>query len=253
MFDAVQARTFPIFIFSKEDPEPLDQTTSKSDGAPANASSEHDRLLIYETFMREYTSLKSEQSARIGFRDNLLYVQLAAVGAVFAFAAGKEAYADSLLVIPWLSIILGWTYVVNDHHVSRLGKYVRDDLKERMRKVFPQFPETILNWELFHRSDTISTLHGAKKLSAREYRKPIQFLIDWITFVASGAVAIAMFYLKSQRVSVLENLLVIFELILLAILSVAFWIYADMDVSRIIPVDVETDGVKQEASKPIEQ
>ncbi len=216
----------------------MENTKQSPPQHPNNASPSQpngqDQLFVYETFMREYTALKTEQSARIGFRDNLLYVQLAAVGAVFAFATGRDSYSDSLLVIPWLSIILGWTYVVNDHHVSRLGKFVREDLHTRMREFFPQLPEGIFNWELFHRSDKLSTLKGSQKLAAREIRKPIQFLIDWLTFVASGAVAIVIFFSRSQGVSSLEYSLVVVEVSLLVLLSVAFWIYADMQVSKAI-------------------
>jgi VIT1/CCC1 family predicted Fe2+/Mn2+ transporter len=223
--------------------EQIDQSATQSPKKQAHIQlSGQDQLLVYETFMREYTALKTEQSARIGFRDNLLYVQLAAVGAVFAFATGKDSYSDSLLVIPWLSIILGWTYVVNDHHVSRLGKYVRKDLHTRMRELFPLLPEGIFNWELFHRSDTLSTLEGSQKLAAREIRKPIQFLIDWLTFVASGAVAIVMFFSKSQGVSSLEYSLVVVEASLLVLLSIAFWIYADMQVSKAIPANSKQEA-----------
>jgi hypothetical protein len=235
----------------------LEHTSKTESQAPNNQVyfqlTEQDQLFVYETFMREYAALKTEQSARIGFRDNLLYVQLAAVGAVFSFSAGKDSYADSLLVIPWLSIILGWTYVVNDHHVSRLGKYVRKDLHTRMRDFFPQLPEGIFNWELFHRSDTLSTLDGSQKLAAREIRKPIQFLIDCLTFVASGVVAIVMFFSKSQTVNSLEYSLVVVELSLLVLLSVAFWIYADMQVSKAIPTKLENQKSQAETIQRLDK
>lgn len=104
---------------------------------------------VFEMLMREYEANKNESTARIGFRDNLLYVNLAAVGAVFAYALGPSVitkdgtYVSALLVIPWVTVILGWTYLVNDHHISRLGRFVREEITNQMYFLFP-FMATVL-------------------------------------------------------------------------------------------------------------
>ncbi len=80
-----------------------------------------DKLNVY---LQEYSALKEEQKSRIGFRDNLLYVNLAAVGAIFSFALNKPDNKYALLVLPLVSVILGWTYLVNDQKNSAIGQYI---------------------------------------------------------------------------------------------------------------------------------
>jgi hypothetical protein len=72
-----------------------------------------DKDQILEIFLKEYDKLKSEQAQRIGFRDNLLYVTLGIFGTVVSFAVSNSANYSALLVIPWVCLILGWTYVMN--------------------------------------------------------------------------------------------------------------------------------------------
>ena len=54
----------------------------------------------------EFEKCKAEQMMRIAFRDNLVYATLAAYGAIVAFAAKDNHLA--LLILPWVSIALGW-------------------------------------------------------------------------------------------------------------------------------------------------
>ncbi|MCX7095569.1 MAG: hypothetical protein NTY50_19285 [Methylobacter sp.] len=48
-----------------------------------------------EILLKEYETVKAEQEARIGFRDNLLY------------AISKEGVYLSFLILPWVSLIMG--------------------------------------------------------------------------------------------------------------------------------------------------
>ena len=60
-----------------------------------------------QALLAEYTSLKAEQTAGIGFRDNLLYVTLAMVGALCAWALGNPAYRMHGNVWEWCQDIRG--------------------------------------------------------------------------------------------------------------------------------------------------
>ncbi|NJK28616.1 MAG: hypothetical protein HC925_09725 [Coleofasciculaceae cyanobacterium SM2_3_26] len=71
-----------------------------------------DRQALLQIYLQEYTSLKAEQTQRIGFRDNLLYVTLGAFGGILSFAVSNPANYFALLVLPWICLILGWTYLV---------------------------------------------------------------------------------------------------------------------------------------------
>jgi hypothetical protein len=51
----------------------------------------NDKDQILEIFFKEYDKLKSEQTQRIGFRDNLLYVTLGLFGTVVSFAVSNAS------------------------------------------------------------------------------------------------------------------------------------------------------------------
>lgn len=57
--------------------------------------------------------LKEEQKSRIGFRDNLIYVNLVAVGGILSFALSQLENKHGLLIVPVVCLILGWTYLGN--------------------------------------------------------------------------------------------------------------------------------------------
>ena len=90
---------------------------------------------MLDVYLQEYSKLKDEQAQRIGFRDNLLYVTLAVFGTVLAFALGDKANLYALLVLPWVSLVLGWTYLVNDQKISAIGQYIRYTLVEKVSEL----------------------------------------------------------------------------------------------------------------------
>ncbi|MEU8984476.1 hypothetical protein [Streptomyces sp. NPDC048309] len=116
----------------------------------------------------EYQSVKDEQKARIGFRDNLLYVTLAVVAAVVA-AAAQAKQTSMLLALPPVCVVLGWTYLVNDEKISAIGAYVRGKLGPRMAEIAGI--EATLGWENAHRGD-----------ARRASRKVIQCGVDLLAF-----------------------------------------------------------------------
>ena len=76
---------------------------------------------MLKVWLMEYDKLKVEQIQRIGFRDNLLYTTLGIFGAVVSFAMSNPANTYALLVVPWVCLVLGWTYVVNDEKISAIA------------------------------------------------------------------------------------------------------------------------------------
>ncbi len=49
------------------------------------------RPLVVDIYLREYEKLKDEQIAQIGFRDNLIYATLVAIGGLLSFALASRA------------------------------------------------------------------------------------------------------------------------------------------------------------------
>jgi hypothetical protein len=177
---------------------------------------------ILDVFLMEYDKLKSEQTQRIGFRDNLLYVTLGVFGAVFSYAVSSPSNYYALLVIPWVCLILGWTYLVNDEKISAIGRYIRLTLVEKVKENTSYFDfESIFGWEIAHRSDN------------RRYRRKIeQLIVDEITFVLSGIFALGAFHASVSQAALSINVVAIVELLLLIVLGIEIVIYADLGKGR---------------------
>lgn len=179
-----------------------------------------------EIYLSEYNALKEEQKSRIGFRDNLLYVNLAAVGAIVSFSLTKPENKYALLVLPLVSIILGWTYLVNDQKISIIGQYIQEELLQKVRQVLGE-PSTslqdIFGWEYFHRE---------KNPFAQGFRKFQQWLIDELTFVGSGILGLILFQNNMAAENSLIQTIWFIELILLILIGIEFSVYAIISWTR---------------------
>lgn len=181
-----------------------------------------DKQPMLEVYLMEYDKLKEEQAQRIGFRDNMLYVTLGVFGAVLSFALSQKINYYALLVIPWVCLILGWAYLINDEKISAIGKYIRLTLVEKIKELTGSTnTESIFGWEIAHRSD-----------QHRRRRKIEQLIIDEITFVLSGIVTLIAFWFMVSKPPLAINILCWIELVLLLILGVEIVIYADIAKGR---------------------
>ncbi|MBG1261363.1 hypothetical protein [Nostoc commune] len=177
---------------------------------------------ILEVIFKEYDKLKSEQAQRIGFRDNLLYVTLGLFGTIVSFAVSNPSNYYALLVIPWVCIILGWTYIVNDEKISSIGKYIRYKLVNKVKEHTGYTDlETLFGWEIAHRND-----------KHRKRRKVQQLIVDEITFVFSGIIALLVFWFLVSQPPLAVTILSWVELLLLIVLGVEMLVYADLAEGR---------------------
>lgn len=169
-------------------------------------------------YLNEYNSLKSESAKRIGFRDNLLYVNLTTIGAIVSYAANNPAHYYALLIIPWICFILGWTYVVNDEKISAIGRYVRYNLTDKINQLLeqPQDAVVLFGWEIAHRSD-----------ERRLGRKIIQFMVDILTFCVAGLITTGALWMLVPDMPGYLKILTVGEFVLLVLLGVEIYIYAD--------------------------
>lgn len=181
-----------------------------------------DKDQILEIFFKEYDKLKSEQAQRIGFRDNLLYVTLGLFGTVVSFAVSNPSNYYALLIVPWVCLILGWTYVVNDEKISAISRYIRYKLVDKVKEHTGYADlETLFGWEIAHRDD-----------KHRKRRKIQQLIVDEITFVFSGVIALAAFWFLVPKPPIGVTILSWVEFILLIVLGVETFIYADLAKGR---------------------
>jgi hypothetical protein len=180
--------------------------------------------LLY-TYLNEYLKLKDEQIARMRFRDNLLYVTLAAFGGIVSYAVTDPSRYYAFLVLPWVSFILGWTYLVNDEKISAIGRYLRYELSDKLEKLIAVDKGLLLGWEVAHRSD-----------KGRVSRKVFQLIVDETTFFISGLVALGAFWLLALKELTFPSLgIQLLSMVeVLFLLSLGFWIfkYADLKKGR---------------------
>jgi hypothetical protein len=165
---------------------------------------------------------KSVLSMFISERYKCRFNTLGIFGGILSFALSKDANHYALLVIPWVCLILGCTYLVNDEKISALGRYIPLNLVEKVREQTGNADiESIFGWEIVHRSD-----------QRRKRRKIEQLIIDEITFVCSGVVGLLAFWFLVPQPHWAIQILCFAELALLIFLGVEIVIYADLDKGR---------------------
>ncbi|MEV8019858.1 hypothetical protein AB0O76_26605 [Streptomyces sp. NPDC086554] len=149
-------------------------------------------ITVGQLLLAEYQVVKDEQKARIGFRDNLLYVTLAAVAALVA-ATAQTARASMLLALGPVCVVLGWTYLVNDEKISAIGAYVRGDLGPRLAELAAtderaaSATPSAFGWETAHRGD-----------ARRRSRKVIQCLVDLVAFCVVPLAGLVVFWADGE-------------------------------------------------------
>lgn len=163
-----------------------------------------------EFYFKEYEKLKDEQQKRIAFRDQMIYITLGVIGAVFSFALENPEYNYALLVLPFISITLGWTYLANDEKISSIGKYLKE-------KLIPKIGKDLKTWE-----------DNLKTDKSRKARKWIQLFVDLAIFCFSGLISILSFFLVRENISTSLWILIGAEIFFFVFLFFQFIKYADI-------------------------
>jgi hypothetical protein len=172
----------------------------------SSESGRSDKERVLQVLLQEYTSLKSEQGSRISFRDNLLYTTIGAVGAIAAvalggFSGGSGPIRHAFLLVPWVTAILGWTYLVTDEKVTSIRRYIDTELAPRIEKLMAEHKNFAFGWEHFHRAD-----------ERRAERKSMQLYIELWAFVIAGVGAVLAFGAQAYR-NPPKDFLLVFDII----------------------------------------
>lgn len=129
-----------------------------------------------DVLLAEYKALKDEQRSRIDRREHLVYGTLTALAAAVV-AASK--LPSALLLLPVITLVLGWTHLTSDHMISAVGRYLREDLGVRLSALTGQ---PALGWEHDHAGDT-----------RRRQRKRLQLAVDLLTFPVPALVSLVVY------------------------------------------------------------
>jgi len=150
-----------------------------------------------EILLEEYKVLKSEQLERIKHRDNIIYVLLGAVGTLFSFAIIHQA-TYVVAIIPMISFVLCWLYLVNDRKISEIANYINNDLAVQLSALIDANLD-IFNWETVH-----------KQYKGRKARKLIQFVVDILIFALPALGGVLMVYMEPDSSYILFMDLIFF-------------------------------------------
>lgn len=180
-----------------------------------------EEVTVGTLLIAEYERVKEEQQARIGFRDNLLYATLGSMAAVIAAVLQRKGHLELLLLLPPVSLLLGWTYLVNDEKISAIGAYVRNELTPQLTALaggqdHPGRQVRVFGWEVAHRTDR-----------RRVSRKYFQLAVDLITFCVAPAAALIVFWTAAPGPAVLVAVSLV-ELAAVVVLAVQIVRYADL-------------------------
>lgn len=170
---------------------------------------------VAQVMLVEYAQLKSEQSSRVGFRDNLLYATLGSMAAVVAATLSAPGHPSLLLLLPPVSVLLGWTYLVNDEKISAIGRYIRVRLAPELARVTGG-AGPVFSWESEHRSD-----------ARRPTRKVLQLLVDLTTFCGSPLAAIGVYAASGRHTAPFLTVASV-EAVAVGVLTVQIYRYADL-------------------------
>lgn len=166
----------------------------------------------------EYVKLKDEQNKRIDFRDQMIFITLGSIGAVFSFVIEKPDYITALLVLPFACIVLGWTYLINDERISEIGTYCRKELIPRIERINLDPEQNVgTNWEVFHRTS-----------ERRKERKIIQLIMDLCIFCFSAFFSLAAFFYLSKCFSIIHVVLAALQSMFILYMIYQFISYASL-------------------------
>lgn len=165
----------------------------------------------------EYDKLKDEQTKRIEYRDQMVHVHLALVGAAIAWGLTHPTHRYVLLAVPWMCLIIGWAYLINDERISAIGKYIRETLVASCSAFVGVSNAHIFQWENIHRCD-----------DRRMERKILQLLVDEVEFVLSGFLSLGILLSFEQPLACQSWLVIVTEVSLLVVLAIQFARYADV-------------------------
>jgi len=167
-----------------------------------------------EFLIAEYNKLKDEQHKRIAFRDQMIYISLGAIGSVFSFAIENPKFYIALLILPFIILILGWTYLVNDEKISSIGNYIKTIL---IPKLYDSSNQTYIeSWETHLKTD--------KK---RKQRKIIQLIVDLLIFCLSSIASIIAFFFLEYDFSIGYIICAFLLLVAIVLLAIQFINYSD--------------------------
>jgi hypothetical protein len=169
-----------------------------------------------EILLLEYEKLKDEQRVRISFRENLFYIALIVVGAVFSTLLTMPVVDFAYLALTPVLFIISNAYYNNDEIIARMNIYVRESLAPRLAAATGLKAEELFQWEGFTRS------------GGRPRRRLYQLAANLMLYPGASSAALAFFVSRRMRLSQAETIGVFICVLITALMLIQVLHYADV-------------------------
>jgi hypothetical protein len=171
---------------------------------------------LKEALLLEYEKVKDEQRARISIRENLFYITLIVVGAVFSALLTISGLDIGYLALTPVLFVISNAYYYNDEMISRANSYVRESLGPRLASASGLRTEDLFQWESYIRS------------THRIRRRLYQLVSNLALYPGASAASLAFFASRREEFSPAEKIGVLICSLLTALMLMQSLNYADL-------------------------
>jgi uncharacterized membrane protein len=172
--------------------------------------------MIKEALLLEYEKIKDEQRARISIRENLFYITLIVVGAVFSSLLPATGLEFGYLALTPVLFVVSNSYYYNDEMIGRMNDYIREVLAPKLGELSEDPAVELFSWESYNRK------------TRRKRRRVYQTIANFILYPGASATAIIFFWSAKTQLSDLEKLFSAVCVLMTALMLIQVIYYSDI-------------------------
>ena len=109
------------------------------------------RQSAIECYLEEHRALRKEITSQQETMRNFTIVYVTALASIASVALSISDKSEILLVIPFLSLLMGLVVFFHSRRVSQIGVYMRDELRPRLVAITAD--QSVMGWEKFVRDE----------------------------------------------------------------------------------------------------
>lgn len=173
-----------------------------------------------EVFLLEYEKLKDEQRARISIRENLFYIALVVIGAVFSALLTISQLDIGYLALTPILFVISNAYYNNDEIIGRMNVYIRESLAPRLATATGWNVDELFQWEGYTRS------------KGRVRRRLYQLVANLALYPGASTTSLAFFASRRADPSPAEQLAIFTCGLITALMFLQVLHYADLFSTR---------------------
>lgn len=173
-----------------------------------------------DAILLEYEKIKDEQRVRISIRENLFYITLLVLGAVFSSILTSSKLEFGYLALTPVLFVISNAYYYNDEVIGRMNDYIRENLAPRLAAVVTHGANDLFYWETFNR------------ITNRKRRRVYQMVANLILYPGASGTSLLFFASQKSEVAFIEKLFVTICALLTALMFIQVIYYSDIFPNR---------------------